>query len=176
MVTILRAFLPNQWNWAFKWLFRNLFPTLCESYVLLRVRVVISDGDSCECNQIDAAIKLFMPNAVRLRCGWHIIDRGMEKKVANRCYKEQTQSQRTYYKEFINIIWYWMFSWMKPGYCVNKVDYTIWKRLMYNYIRSVTKWVGQQNVDDVIGFVQGCVEVHEHNYLFYLKIDLRHFD
>ena len=33
-----------------------------------------------------------------------------------------------------------------------------------------------KNVDDVIGFVKGHVEVHEHNYLFYLKIDLHHFD
>ena len=117
-----------------------------------------------------------MPNAVRLRCGWHIIDRGMKKKVSNRCYKEQTQSQRTYYKEFINIIRYCMFSWMKHGYCVNKVEYTISKRLLYNYILSVTDWVGQNNVDDVIDFVQDHVKVHAHNYLFYLRIDLRHFD
>ena len=47
---------------------------------------------------------------------------------------------------------------------------------MYNYIRSVTEWIGQNHVDDVIEFVQGHVEVHEHNYSFYLRIDLRHFD
>lgn len=47
------------------------------------MRAIISDGDSCECNQIGAAIKLFMPNAIRVRCGWHIINRGMDKKVAN---------------------------------------------------------------------------------------------
>ena len=46
MVTILLAFLPDQRNWAFKWLFYDVFPTFFESYVLLRVRVVISDGDN----------------------------------------------------------------------------------------------------------------------------------
>ena len=125
IVTFLQDLLPNQRNYAFKWLFCNVFLTLFESHVLLRVRVVISDGDSCECNQIDAAIKLFMPNTVRLRCGWHIIYRWMDTKVSNRCNKEHTQRQRTYYKKFMNIIRYWMFSCMKPGYGVNKVGYTI---------------------------------------------------
>ena len=140
------------------------------------MRVIISDGDSCECNQINATIKLFMPNAIRVRCGWHIIDRGMDKKVANRCYKEHTPSQRKYYSEFIKIVRQWMFSWMQPGYCVNKIEYDVSKKLLYHYICSVTEHIGQKNVDDVIEFVKCHVEVHEHNYLFYLRINVCHFD
>ena len=95
MVTTMQAFLPNQRNWVFKWLFCNVFPIFFSPYLLSRVRVIISDGDSCECNQIDAAIKLFMPNVIRVRCGWHIIDRGMDKKVANQCNKEHTPTLST---------------------------------------------------------------------------------
>ena len=40
----------------------------------------------------------------------------------------------------------------------------------------MTEWVGQNNVDDVIEFVKGHVKVHEHDYAFYFKIDLHHFD
>ena len=66
MVTILRAFLPNQRNWAFRWLFCHVFPIFFSPYVLSRVRVIISDGDSCECNQTNSAIKQLMPSVIRL--------------------------------------------------------------------------------------------------------------
>ena len=81
MVNILRAFIPNQRNWAFKFLFWNLFPTLSESYTLYCFRFIIIDGDGCGCgcNQMHAAIKMFMSNTTRVRRGWHIIDRGMGK-------------------------------------------------------------------------------------------------
>ena len=41
MVTIMRAFLPNQQDWAFKWLFYNVFPIFFSPYLLSRVRVII---------------------------------------------------------------------------------------------------------------------------------------
>ena len=176
MVTILRAFLPNQRNWSFRWLFCHVFPVFFSPYVLSRVRVIISDGDSCECNQIDSAIKQLMPSTIRVRCGWHIVNRGMEKKVANRCWKEHTPQQRRFYQECILRIQEWMYSWMKPGYCVNKIEYMISKILLYDYICSVTEQIGQKNVDDVLEFLRGHVEVHEHNYVFYLRKDICHYE
>ena len=71
-----------------------------------------------------------------------------------------------YYKKFIRIIQQWVFIWTKPGYCVNKVEYSISKRLFYNY----------KIFDDLIECVQGHVEVNEYNYVFYLRIELHHFD
>ena len=50
-----------------------------ESYTLYCVRFIIIDGDGRGCNQIDAAIKMFMSNTIKVRRGCHIIDRGMGK-------------------------------------------------------------------------------------------------
>ena len=50
------------------------------------------------------------------------------------------------------------------------------KILLYNYICSVTEQIGEKNVDDVLDFVRGHVEVHEHNYVFYLRKDIRHYE
>ena len=91
----------------------------------------------------------------------------MEKKVANRCCKEHIDQQRRFYQEFIQTIQEWMYSWMKPGYCVEKVEYMISKILLYNYICSVTEQIGQKNVDELLEFMRGHVKVLKHNYVFY---------
>jgi hypothetical protein len=43
---------------------------------LMEVEVMITNGDSQETTQLELAIKKYIPHAMRLRCGWHIIDRG----------------------------------------------------------------------------------------------------
>ena len=82
----------------------SCFPNFFSPDVLAGVQVVISDGDSCKCNQIDAAIKQLMPSAIRLRCGWHVVNSGMEEKVANRCYKEHTSQQRRLFQVLIQTV------------------------------------------------------------------------
>ena len=61
-------------------------------------------------------------------------------------------------------------------YCVNKIEYMISKILLYDYICSVTEQIGQKNVDDVLEFLRGHVKVHEHNYVFYLRKEIRHYE
>jgi hypothetical protein len=46
-----------------------------------QVKLVITDGDSQECEQMDAAIDMVFTGAKRRQCGWHIVDRGMIHKV-----------------------------------------------------------------------------------------------
>ena len=76
MRIVMRAFLPNEKNWAFHWLFSKAFPLLFPKRLLDRIRVVISDGDSSECNQIDIAILIFLCNTIRVRCALQIVNRG----------------------------------------------------------------------------------------------------
>ena len=54
--TVLRAFLPNNQAWVFKWLFQTVFPTLLGMDALARIAVFITDGDSQETSQLDNAI------------------------------------------------------------------------------------------------------------------------
>ena len=59
---------------------------------------------------------------------------------------------------------------------MEKIEHTISKILLYNHIYSATEQIGQKNVDDVLEFVRGHVEVHEHNYVFYLRKDIWHYE
>ena len=79
MFTVLCAFLPNQQEWSFQWLFGTVFVTLLGKECLNGMKVIITDGDSQEIKLLDAAIKSHFPKVVRLRCAWHIIDRGWKK-------------------------------------------------------------------------------------------------
>jgi hypothetical protein len=79
MFTVLRAFLPNQCAWVFRWLFQSVFPRFFGLSLLNRISIIVTDGDSQETTQLDIAIKLYFPAAYRARCIWHIIDRGMHK-------------------------------------------------------------------------------------------------
>ena len=73
--TVLRAFLPNEQGWMFRWIFSDILPTMFGD-TMKEVNLFISDGDVNEYLQIDNAIALYYPKCHRARCGWHIVDRG----------------------------------------------------------------------------------------------------
>jgi hypothetical protein len=59
MFTILRAFLPNQCAWVFRWLFQNVLPCFFGLNLLNHIEIILTDGDSQETSQLDFAIKRF---------------------------------------------------------------------------------------------------------------------
>jgi len=42
-----------------------------------QIRVMITDGDAQEIQQLDNAINLFLPHVLRVRCGWHLVHQGL---------------------------------------------------------------------------------------------------
>jgi hypothetical protein len=48
MFFVLRAFLPSEQSWAYKWLFQTVFPVLIGKEVLSKLSLVVTDGDSQE--------------------------------------------------------------------------------------------------------------------------------
>jgi hypothetical protein len=81
MFIVLRAFLPNEQSWSYKWFFHTVLPALLGKDVLKRIKIIVIDGDSQEISQLDDALAWFFPEAYRIRCSWHIIDRGWNKRV-----------------------------------------------------------------------------------------------
>ena len=81
MFIILRAFLPSKKSWAYRWLFQTVLPHLLDGDALSQNKAAVSDGDSQEINQLCSAIMWFFPQAIRIRCGWHIVDCGWERVV-----------------------------------------------------------------------------------------------
>jgi hypothetical protein len=168
MFIVLRAFLPNEQSWAYKWLFHTVFPALLGSEVMKKIKIIVTDGDSQEISQLDDAATKFFPNAHRIRCSWHIIDRGWAKKVkvplgGKSCRKralhlkgnsrrpglqlnELNKTARTIYR--------WMFSWAQPSYCETEEEYFVSKALFMMFVRST-------QVKDILGIV--CVEASYHS-------------
>ena len=79
MCIVLRSYVPNEKKWTFRWLFSNVFPLLLPRLLLSQINIVISDGDSSKCNEIDNALKHVISNVLRVHCGWHLVNRGWEK-------------------------------------------------------------------------------------------------
>jgi len=78
---VFRAFVPNERNWLFRWLFQTAFVHILGARMCKKVRLVITDGDSQEIAQLDAAIRTVFCSARRRRCGWHIVVKGFQMHV-----------------------------------------------------------------------------------------------
>ena len=172
---VMRALLPNQKAWAFRWLFSIVFPIFFSKSLLRRVNIIISDGDSQEYTQIDNAIKKFMPNAKRLRCGWHLVSKGWKRHCCNALNKEMIGDRLLVYKQITRLIKRWLYSWMRPGYCITIDEYTLSKRMLFLFIKSVADKIGEVNANRIIDFIRDYFEPHEFQYCFYLRMSIRHF-
>ena len=56
----LRVFLPNQKAYSFRWVFQIVLVALMGKNTFAKTQLVISDGDSQECQQLDTAIELYL--------------------------------------------------------------------------------------------------------------------
>jgi hypothetical protein len=107
----IRCWAPNNRAWLFRWLFQTAIPSLVGRSACERVRLVITDGDSQECSQMDAAIELMFKHAKRRRCGWHIVDRGWLRMVGS--FRGRADLNRKEIDDLVNIIKGWLYSLMK---------------------------------------------------------------
>jgi hypothetical protein len=175
VVTVLRIFMPNERSWAFRWLFQVVLPTLLGSEPLQKVKVIITDGDSQETSQLDLAIALFFPQVLRVRCGWHIIDRGWKRNGP-----KKTSVPKPMRKPFdvkTHEIRNWMYSWMKPK-CETEEEYIISKALFIAYLQSdeALRVLNESNCRTILDFFRENVEPHEAHFCFYRRIHIRHYD
>ena len=141
MFTVLRAFLPNEQSWTYRWLFQTVFPSLFGQDILLSVNAFITDGDAQEISQLEDAMARFCPQAQRIRCSWHIIDRGLKHHVESlsRGPNKNLQSswriaatgqQRLCDDHYVaRSIYRWMFSWAQPGFCIDQSEYEVSKAI-----------------------------------------------
>ena len=173
MFTFLRAFLPNQRTWSFRWIFLHVLPTMFSKETIGRIRVIISDGDSQEYQQIDVAISTFCPHVMRLRCGWHVIDRGwMRHGPKSNHYKDKIA-----FKAITTNIRNWMFSWTSSA-CETEQEYNVSKYLFEKYVFSkyVIDKLDSNFSKLVIHFYKDYVEPILPFMLFYKRKHIRHFD
>ena len=170
--TLLRAFLPNQQNWVFRWIFSVVLPQVFGADVLHHIKVIISDGDANEMSQIDSAISMYMPHVYRVRCGWHIVDRGWEKHIVSG-YPEQAE----FYSDTRGLIKEWIYSFMNHR-CETRAEYKLSKKLLKEFVHSpmIESRLGSFFASNFDAFFRKNVETHEAHYLFYQRKHLRHYE
>ena len=192
MFFVLRAFLPSEQSWAYKWLFQTVFPVLIGKEVLQKISIIVTDGDSQEITQLEDAVNKFCPTVKRIRCSWHIIDRGWHKKVkvplgghsrrkrpphlkgqkrrAGPALTETNKTARTIYR--------WLFSWAQPSYCENEEEYKVSKALFLKFVQSkqVKDLFDSSFVNSVILFVRENVFPHEDRFCYYHRHGLFHLE
>ena len=173
MFTFFRAFLPNQKQWSFRWLFNVVFPQVFTGSILSRVNCIITDGDTQQINQLDTALTKYFPNAVRVRCGWYVCNRTFDRHGPR---IENYVSPHAFDLILSNCMGF-VYSWMKPS-CETKIQYMTSKYLFWRYLHStfVRNTVGENFVAIVTSLVRNYIEVVEDHFVFYKRKKLRNFD
>jgi hypothetical protein len=174
--TIARGNLPNERAFVFKWLFQNALPALFPAHLLKRVRIIISDGDSQEISQINAAISPGGPLEFsrRLQCAYHIIDRSWNAKVYH-LGKKVDEGPNRFFESLRRLVMHWLYSWCTPS-CETELEYKISKCLLKHYLQSkhFQERIGRHysNVMDWFRSVESTIEV----CLFYKRKTLAAFE
>ena len=192
MFFVLRAFLPSEQSWAYKWLFETVFPVLIGTEVLSKLSIVVTDGDSQEITQLEVAVNKFFPNVYRIRCSWHIIDRGWFKHVnvplgghsrrkrplLLRGQPRKSSPPLTESNKTARTIYRWIFSWAQPSYCESEEEYIVSKALFLKFVQSdqVKDLFGSGFVESVVQFVRVNVFPHEARFCYYKRHGLFHLE
>jgi hypothetical protein len=178
--TILRAFIPNECAWTFKWLFQNVFPTLLGEDALQWILLIITDGDPQETSQLDLANTKYFPNAFRARCIWHIVDRGMKVNFPN-CPTRCKKSKRSIYEAWEKVqlsVRQWMWSWAESC-CETEEELQLSKALFLTFVQSddVREALGgAAAVEQLKDFHRRHVEPLEDFFVFHYRKSLLAFE
>jgi hypothetical protein len=174
----LRVFLPNQKAYSFRWVFQVVLVVLVGKETLEETELVISDGDSQECQQLDTAIDLYLPNARRARCGWHVAVKGWSRHCPSKTSVDRQHQAR--YDNLSSYIKRWIFSWMLPGYCETEQEFRISKALLIEFVLSkqVLEVCGGDTMIQrrIATFLTGYVLIYEEHFVFYRRKSVYHFN
>ena len=174
MYTILRAFLPNQKTWIFRWLFSIVLSNSFHRDTMSRCNAMITDGDSQETSQLDIAIREFFPNAERIRCGYHLNKKNWEKNGPK--YMHYPENQKNSCSLQSSIISDWIYSWMKKT-CETRLQYLSSKFLLLEYLdqENIIEDCGIDFINGVKRMIRNNIEPIEENYVYYKRKHIRHF-
>ena len=175
-VVVIRAVLPNNQRWVYRWFFAEVIPSLLGKSFANQVKVVLTDGDWNEMASVDESFQRHFKNAIRQRCGWHIVDRGWARHLDNvvSCKSKGNQEDFVCIKRTIQC---WIYSWMKSS-ILTENEYLISKSLFFSYLHSdyVKSKIGSKGCFHIAEFVRKYVLCHESWFAFHKRLGVRHFE
>jgi hypothetical protein len=119
-------------------------------YHLPYMALIITDGDSQETTQLDIAICLYFPNATRVQCGWHIIDRGWN---AHGPKSTGHEGKKDKWIIVLRVLQTWMYSWMRPECCESQEELEISKALFQACVQNEVNIFRYRNLPSYIVFL-----------------------
>ena len=175
---IMRAYLPNERAWVFRWVFQIAMPKLLGVEYLLLVRMALTDGDMQEISQLDSAISTYLRNAKRRRCSYHVIHRGwINNGPSGKGVVDKNKVDQWHI--LVERILGWMFSWVTSGSCPTRAHYQISKALLQQYLDTspqVKSIASPEVVHRVFTFLRQHVEPHEAYYANFNFKNSLHFE
>ena len=111
-------------------MFLDAIPSMLGKKNLLRTNLIITDGDSQEFNAVDESFFLYFSNAIRNRCGYHIIEKSYKDRVSG--YNIFLNDEKA--KCIITEIKIWVRSWMNGDTCLHLNQYEMSKDMLLSYI------------------------------------------
>lgn len=172
---ILKSYLPHERAWVFRWIFNIVFPKLFPKEVLRKVIIIITDGDAQEMQAVDESIGEFFIFAIRVRCGWHIIDRGFFR-LGPKCGKSMKKKDKNAYKRIKKILKAWMYTWCTRR-CRTKEEFQVSYFLFYKFATSnyVISLCGEQFVTVMKHFMRAFLQKSLFNFVYYKRAGRRSF-
>jgi len=139
--TIARCWIPNEQQWILNWVMEEAMSILDTSHTR-RNRCVITDGDSTEIASVKLGITKYFPNAKRIRCAWHIVDRSWDRLVYH-IPKSAGRSRFGKYESARKSLKDWVYSLCQDR-CESVNEFTLSKTMLERFLES-------QKVLEVLG-------------------------
>ena len=145
------------------------------STVLYQIKVVITDGDSEEYEQLDHVIDEYMPSVFCQRCGWHIVEKGWQNWVLGvLCFTEEYHS---FYYKVVKQLKGWVYSWTKLS-CESRTEYDYSFKVFKKFVESceIKDKLTEAFPKSVLLFLKNNVQTQETHYVMYHKVIRRHYE
>ncbi|CAJ1944890.1 unnamed protein product [Cylindrotheca closterium] len=142
---ILQMFMPNETKAFYWWVFLEVLPAMLGVAHLKRVNLILTDGDANEYNALDQGIFHYFKNAIRGRCGHHLI----EKTIKSHGPSDGELENQCNGRAIILEVKQWVRSWVDGSSCGTKEQFEFSKQLLLSWRRSCTK-IGSNKFPDCI--------------------------
>ena len=137
--------------------------------------MVLVDGDPQQMKEVQRALSEYLTNAMFTNCGFHLVTVGWDKLGVRKKRKDGAVKKKQF-EDFVALLKFWLYSFMRPGYCENKEEYTISKTFLFSYLKSkkVNDILGREDVEICEEWVRKVL-THENSFLYYQRKHLRAF-
>ena len=170
---VARIFMPNETIAFYRWVFLKCLPSLLGTEAMLRVRLLITDGDSQEFDAAQEACLHFFKNAARCRCMFHLVQKSVQRHIAPSGFNTPLT------KQHLQKVKSWVYSWADGSSCFTERQYIFSKELLLHRLQTddkIRKDVPLASITAVIEWLNTKVFPYENSFCFWKKTYLRCLD